>query len=166
MKQILYERLIQYILENQDRFYRVAYSYTRHQEDALDVVQNAVCKALEAHESLKNEDAIKTWFYRILINECLTVIKKRKRFLLTDDVLEREEVYYEKGYEQDGGMEKELDSLELDVQGIIKLRFFEEMSLKEISRITGLNLNTVKTKLYRGIKQLKENMREAELWVN
>ena len=166
MKQILYERLIQYILENQDRFYRVAYSYTRHQEDALDVVQNAVCKALEAHESIKNEDAIKTWFYRILINECLTVLKKRKRFLLTDDVLEREEVYYEKGYEQDGGMEKELDSLELDVQGIIKLRFFEEMSLKEISRITGLNLNTVKTKLYRGIKQLKENMREAELWVN
>lgn len=166
MKQILYERLIQYILENQDRFYRVAYSYTRHQEDALDVVQNAVCKALEAHESIKNEDAIKTWFYRILINECLTVIKKRKRFLLTDDVLGREEVYYEKGYEQDGGMEKELDSLELDVQGIIKLRFFEEMSLKEISRITGLNLNTVKTKLYRGIKQLKENMREAELWVN
>ena len=166
MKQILYERLIQYILENQDRFYRVAYSYTRHQEDALDVVQNAVCKALEAHESIKNEDAIKTWFYRILINECLTVIKKRKRFLLTDDVLEREEVYYEKGYEQDGGMEKELDSLELDVQGIIKLRFFEEMSLKEISRITGVNLNTVKTKLYRGIKQLKENMREAELWVN
>ena len=166
MKQILYERLIQYILENQDRFYRVAYSYTRHQEDALDVVQNAVCKALEAHESIRNEDAIKTWFYRILINECLTVIKKRKRFLLTDDVLEREEVYYEKGYEQDGGMEKELDSLELDVQGIIKLRFFEEMSLKEISRITGLNLNTVKTKLYRGIKQLKENMREAELWVN
>ena len=166
MKQILYERLIQYILENQDRFYRVAYSYTRHQEDALDVVQNAVCKALEAHESIKNEDAIKTWFYRILINECLTVIKKRKRFLLTDDVLEREEVYYEKGYEQDGGMEKELDSLELDVQGIIKLRFFEELTLKEISCITGLNLNTVKTKLYRGIKQLKENMREAELWVN
>ena len=63
MKEILYERLIQYILENQDRFYRVAYSYTRHQEDALDVVQSAVCKALEAHKGIKNEDAIRTWFY-------------------------------------------------------------------------------------------------------
>ena len=166
MKQILYERLIQYIIENQDRFYRVAYSYTRHQEDALDVVQSAVCKALEAHKSIKNEDAIRTWFYRILINECLTVIKKRKRLLLTDDTLEREEVYYEKGYEQDDDIEKELDRLELDVQGIIKLRFFEEMSLKEISSITGLNLNTVKTKLYRGLKQLKENFQEADLWVN
>lgn len=166
MKQIFYERLIQYILENQDRFYRVAYSYTRHQEGALDVVQSAVCKALEAHKSIKNEDAIRTWFYRILINECLTVIKKRKRFLLTDDTLEQEEVYYERGYEQDDDIEKELDRLELDVQGIIKLRFFEEMSLKEISSITGLNLNTVKTKLYRGLKQLKENFQEADLWVN
>ena len=163
MKQILYERLVQYILENQDRFYRVAYSYTRHQEDALDVVQSAVCKALEAHKNIKNEDAIKTWFYKILINECLTVIKKRKRVLPADEVLGQEEGYYEKGYEQDEDMEKELDSLELDVQGIIKLRFFEELSLKEIASITGLNLNTVKTKLYRGLKQLKENMQEAEL---
>ena len=166
MKQILYERLIQYILENQDRFYRVAYSYTRHQEDALDVVQSAVCKALEAHESIKNEEAIRTWFYRILINECLTVLKKRKRLLFTDDDLEREEMYYEKGYEQDDDLEKELDRLELDVQGIIKLRFFEELSLQEISCITGLNLNTVKTKLYRGLKQLKENIQEAEIWAN
>ncbi len=166
MKQILYERLIQYILENQDRFYRVAYSYTRHQEDALDVVQSAVCKALEAHKNIKNEDAIRTWFYRILINECLTALKKRKRFLLTGDGMEREEVYYEKGYEQDDDLERELDRLELDVQGIIKLRFFEELSLKEISSITGLNLNTVKTKLYRGLKQLKENIQEADIWVN
>ncbi len=162
-RQILYEKLIQYILENQDRFYRVAYSYTRHQEDALDVVQSAVCKALEAYESIQNEDAVKTWFYKILINECLALLKKRKRLLLSDESSEREEVYYEKGYEQDDGLEKELDRLETDVQVIIKLRYFEELSLKEISRITGLKLNTVKTKLYRGLKQLKENIQEADL---
>lgn len=163
MKQALYERLIQYILENQDRFYRVAYSYTRHQEDALDVVQSAVCRALEAHENIKNEDAIRTWFYKILINECLTVLKKRKRLVLTGDDPGQEEMYYERGYEMDDDLEKELDRLEMDVQGIIKLRFFEELSLKEISCITGLNLNTVKTKLYRGLKQLKESVQEAEI---
>lgn len=163
MKQVLYESLIQYILENQDRFYRLAYSYTRHQEDALDVVQSAVCKALEAYESIKNEDAVRTWFYRILLNECLAVIKKRKRILLTGDGLEQDEAYYEKGYEQEDELEQELDRLETDIQEIIKLRFFEELSLKEISQITGLNLNTVKTKLYRGLKQLKENIREADI---
>ena len=166
MKQILYERLIQYILENQDRFYRVAYSYTRHQEDALDAVQSAVCKALEAHGKIKNADAIKTWFYRILINECLAVLKKRNKVVLTADVGEQGEAYYEKGYEQGGDIEQELEKLEVDVQGIIKLRFFEEMSLKEISSITGYNLNTVKTKLYRGLKLLKENIQEAELWAD
>ena len=166
MKQILYERLIQYIVENQDRFYRIAYSYTRHQEDALDAVQGAVCKALEAYESIKNPDAIKTWFYRILINECLTGLKKRDKIVLIADAAKQKEVYYEKGYEQEGDMEEELEKLETDVQGIIKLRFFEEMSLKEISAITGLNLNTVKTKLYRGLRLLKENIQEADLWVN
>ena len=149
MKQILYERLIQYILENQDRFYRVAYSYTRHQEDALDAVQSAVCKALEAHENIKNADAIRTWFYKILINECLTVLKKRGKVVLTADTVAQEEVYYEKGYEQGGDIEQEL-----------------EMSLKEISGITGFNLNTVKTKLYRGLKLLKENIQEADLWAD
>lgn len=140
----------------------MVYSYTRHQEDALDIVQNAVCKALEAHESIKNEDAVKTWFYRLLINECLTVLKKRKRVLLTADEPGQMEVYYEKGYEPNDDLEKELDRLEPDVQEIIKLRFFEELSLKEISCITGFNLNTVKTKLYRGLKQLKVNMQEIQ----
>ena len=166
MKQILYEKLIQYILENQDRFYRVAYSYTRHQEDTLDAVQSAICKALEAHENIKNADAIKTWFYKILINECLTVLKKRGKVVLTADTVEQEEVYYEKGYEQGGDIEQELEKLEMDIQVIIKLRFFEEMSLKEISSITGFNLNTVKTKLYRGLKLLKENIQEADLWAD
>lgn len=166
MKQILYEKLIQYILENQDRFYRIAYSYTKHQEDALDAVQSAVCKALESYGNIKNADAIKTWFYRILINECLTILKKRNKVVLTADTVGQEAVYYEKGYEQEGDIEQELEKLEMDVQGIIKLRFFEEMSLKEISRITGLKLNTVKTKLYRGLKLLKENVEEADLCVD
>lgn len=93
----------------------------------------------------------------------MIVLKRRKRISIVADDLKREEVYYEKGYEQDDNIESELDRLEMDVQGIIRLRFFEEMSLKEISCITGLNLNTVKTKLYRGLKQLKENIQEADL---
>lgn len=166
MKEKIYEMLIQYILDNQDRFYRVAYSYTKHQEDALDVVQNAVCKALEAYESIRNADAIKTWFYRILINECLMVIRKRKKETLLDETANQEAVYYEQGYEQGDDIEKELDKLDIEVQEIIKLRFFEEMSLEDISSITGLNINTVKSKLYRGLKLLKENIQEAELWAD
>ncbi len=59
MKQILYERLVRYIVENQNGFYRVAYGYTGNKDDALDAVQNAVCKALEAYEGLKKADAVR-----------------------------------------------------------------------------------------------------------
>ena len=45
MRQELYDRIVAYIVENQEKFYRLAYSYVRNQEDALDIVQNAVCKA-------------------------------------------------------------------------------------------------------------------------
>ena len=57
MKENLYDKLVAYIVENQDRFYRLAFSCVKNQEDALDAVQNAVCKALAHYEDLRNEDA-------------------------------------------------------------------------------------------------------------
>ena len=161
----LYENLIQYILDHQERFYRLAYSYTGNQEDALDVVQNAVCRALEAYGGIRNPDAIKTWFYRILTNECLRLLKERKKDARAADLEEEDAVYYETAYDREN-VEEELDRLEPEVQTVIRLRFFEEMSLKEIAEITGSNVNTVKTRLYRGLKLLKENMKEAALWVD
>lgn len=81
-----YGRLTEYIIENQQKFYRVAYTYVRNRENALDVVQNAVCKALENYGSLKREDAMKTWFYRILVNESLNFLRKNKREIVCEPV--------------------------------------------------------------------------------
>ena len=47
MRQDLYDRIVDYIVENQDKFYRLAYSYVHNKEDALDIVQSAVLKALD-----------------------------------------------------------------------------------------------------------------------
>ena len=58
---------------------------------------------------------------------------------------------------------EQLNRLEEDVQTIIKLRYFEELTLKEIAYVTRTNLNTVKAKLYRGLKLLKQNIQEADL---
>ena len=54
MKNDLYQKIVNYIIENQNKFYRLAYSYTRNQEDALDVVQSSACKALEHYGELRN----------------------------------------------------------------------------------------------------------------
>ncbi len=162
MKQSMYDRVAAYIVEHQDQFYRLAYSYVRSREDALDAVQNAVCRALEHCGSLRNEDALKTWFYRILVNESLRLLKDRNRFPL-ESGQEREAAYEEKGFEASDDLNSSISRLDGETQTIIRLRFFEELSLKEISEITKLNLNTVKAKLYRGLRQLKVYVQEVDV---
>lgn len=159
----LYEKLVRYILDNQERFYRLAYSYTKNQEDALDAVQNAVCKALESYRTLRNPDAIRTWFYRILVNECCQLLKKQKKAQQLAQTLLSDTVYHEQAYAPESDVFSKLEQLDQDVQLILKLRYFEDMSLQEIAQVTGRNLNTVKSKLYRGLRQLKETMEEAVL---
>ena len=51
-----------------------------------------------------------------------------------------------------------IKGLPATVQNIIRLRFYEELSLQEIAEAMGLNLNTVKAKLYRGLKALRVEM--------
>ncbi len=162
MRRDLYDSVTAYIVENQEKFYRLAFSYVKNKDDALDIVQNAVCKALDHYESLRNEAAVKTWFYRILVNESIFFVKKQRREVLSGQDLNVDVPYYEKGYEAEDDLEGQIDRLDEDVQKIIRLRFFEELSLKEISQVMELNLNTVKAKLYRGLKLLKQNVQEVE----
>lgn len=51
-----------------------------------------------------------------------------------------------------------VDNLPPDLRAIVILRFFEDMKLDEIAEITATNLNTVKSKLYRALRQLKLQM--------
>lgn len=163
MKQDLYYKIVDYITENQNKFYRLAYSYVQNPDDAMDVVQNAIYNALENYDSLRNEDAVKTWIYRILINESLLYLKMKKKETLLGEEEQLEIFYYEKGFEALENQFEELNCLDEETQKIIKLRFFEELALKEIADITKTNLNTVKAKLYRGLKLLKENWMEVNV---
>ncbi len=163
MKRDLYDKLTAYIIENQNKFYRLAFSYMHNQEDALDVVQNAVCRALEHSGELRNADAMKTWFYRILVNESLLFLRKNKRFVLDEDGADREIVYEEPGFEIQDSLYEQISRLDEDVQSVIKLHYYEEMTLREISQVMEMNLNTVKAKMYRGLKALKVVMQEVDV---
>ena len=90
--------LVTYIVENQDKFYRLAFSYAHNQEDALDIVQNAVCKALENYQNLNNQRAIRTWMYRIVVNESLQLLKARGREVVSRED-KTEDSYQEPGFE-------------------------------------------------------------------
>ena len=161
MRQELYQQIADFFIHHQSGLYRLAYSYTGNQEDAMDAVQSAVYKALVHHESLRDENAVKTWCYRIVINESVALLRKRRRESPVSGDWSAEEPYIEKGYERDDDLFDRVNRLPERIQEVIKLRFYEDLSLQEIAGITGTNLNTVKTRLYRGLRMLKKEMEEA-----
>lgn len=123
-------------------------------------MQTAVCRALERQDSLRDPNAVRTWFYHILVNICLDTLRQRKRIV---PLSEWEEAGREDPMPPDGHLARQIDALPAAVGTVIKLRFYEELSLKEISVVTGSNVNTVKSRLYAGLKKLRISMEGAEI---
>lgn len=65
-----------YTIENKEKLYRIAFSYTKNKEDALDIVQESVLKALKSANTLKTPQYIKTWYYKILTRTAIDYIRK------------------------------------------------------------------------------------------
>ena len=57
---------------NQEKYYRMAYAYVKNREDALDIVHDAIVKALQKVHQVKSPMYLETWFCRILINQALS----------------------------------------------------------------------------------------------
>lgn len=154
------EILEEYIRENQEKLYKVAYTYTKNQELALDVIQEAIAKSFENISKLKHEEYIKTWFYRILINESLKVYKRDKKYIQYEL---QEDIQTNQGYNEDIIAENidiynNIQKLDNKLKTVIILRFFENLKIEEIAEITKSNVNTVKSRLYKGLSELKKNI--------
>ncbi len=146
------EILTQYLIENQAGFYRLAYNVLKNPDEALDAVQTAVCRALERQNSLRDVGAVRSWFYRILLNTCNDSLRQRARVVPFPEGLELSQ---EEPEPADDTLVRRIEALPPEVGVVIKLRFYEELSLKEISQVTGQNLSTVKSRLYAGLKKLR-----------
>jgi len=147
-----------YLIENQERLYRAAYGYLRNREDALDAVQSAACAALEKRRSLRNPDALGTWVRRILHNACMDLLRRRGR---ETPLTEGEQLYAAPPSPPEDSLEEELSRLSPEIQAVLRLRFYEDLPLREIAAVTGANLSTVKTRLYTGLKKLRIELEGA-----
>ena len=151
--------LVEYIKENQNKLYRIAFSYTKEEESALDIVQESIEKALKNIHQLKTTEYIKTWFYRILINESLQYVKKNKKLIMYSiDDLEKN-IYWEEDIQKDDiDIYKCVQKLNDKLKTVIILRFFEDMKIEEIAKVTNTNVNTVKSRLYKALEELKKTV--------
>ena len=151
MEQTVYQQLTDYLVAHQEDFYRLAFSYVKNRDAALDVVQESIVKALAKADTVRRPEYIKTWFYRILLNESMNHYRRTRRLVPLEDAApeagdpaERLDLY------------DAIERLEPREQAIIRLRFFEDMKLEEIARVTATNLNTVKSRLYKSLRKLRE----------
>ena len=147
------EKLVtQNILDHKEALYRLAYRYTKQEQDALDVVQESIYKALASLDQLKEPQYVKTWIYRIVVNTALDYLRKNKKYIYDENVV-LEEGYYDQ-YE-DIDLKAALDRLEEPYHTIVVLRYFEDLQINEIAKVLSQNENTIKTRLYAALKKLK-----------
>lgn len=150
------------IENNQERYYRVAFSYVKNREDALDIVHDAIIKALQSFHSLRNPEYAQTWFYKILINESISFLRKNRKVISLDDLqtpqLPPAEDLDDIHKDDYIDLYAAIDKLPPDMKTIVILRFFEDMKYEEIAEITSTNLNTIKSRLYRALNHLKLDM--------
>ena len=156
-RELLIEKLL---IENYEKYYRLAFSYVHNEADAMDIVQEGAYKAMLKWESLEREDFAETWIYRIMLNEIFSMLRKRTRneeSMADPDCLE--EIPAETPVDS-LSLREALDRLPPKEKALVELRYFEDLKLEEIAVALDENLSTVKSRLYRTLRKLRIALEE------
>lgn len=145
------------LIDNYEKYYRMAYSYVRNENDAQDIVQEAAYRAIYNSQKLREIKYADTWICRIIINEAMEVLKKRK---LCFSELSDENIIFHQKYDN-LELREAMDKLSDKEKTVVILRYFEDMSLEQVAYASGENLSTVKSRLYRALGKLKINLSEV-----
>lgn len=161
------------VKRHQSRVFAVAGGILRSREDVEDVAQQVFLKAYFSLKRFDQRAAFSTWLYKITVNECWDVLRKRKvRPLLYESDLSEEqaEMYRVQGDIASGlpsardvleareQVEKLLDCLEDRDRLMLILKEVQGFSVEEIAEILGINGNTVKVRLFRARRRIMERM--------
>lgn len=148
-----------YVMQNKENFYRLAYSYVQNPDDALDIVQDSIQKAITS-ETLKDQKAIKSWFYKIIVNTSLDFLRRKKKITVVDDTTIQLHMKGREDHYKDIDLHQALNELLPEYRIVIVLRYFEDLKIEEVAEILELNINTVKTRIYKALKILRIQMEE------
>lgn len=140
------------ILENMSTLYRVAFSILKTEDEIYDAISSTTVIVFEKINTLKNEEFFKTWMTRILINECYKIYNQNKKIIYLENCNKQEEAYNDKYV--DFEMRNLVKNLDRHLREVVVLYYFEEFSVKEISKIVKIPEGTVKSRLSRARKEL------------
>lgn len=152
------------------RLYRIAMSMINNDPDTEEVMQVAYIKAFENLRKFESRSAFSTWLTRILINECLLYLRKRKRSLFMNNELIENEMHWRSSEDVqtplmnvlNSEMKKILEdaicSLPEKYKAVFVMRELENMSVAETQESLNLSEANVKVRLNRAKALLKNSL--------
>jgi RNA polymerase sigma-70 factor (ECF subfamily) len=132
--------------------------------DAQEVLQDCFLKAYQSLESFRQESKFSTWFYRIAYNSALTFLSSKRRrnekeLTSLDDVLELSSYdaqIYAESENVAQFISKMVDKLPEKHASIINMFYMDDMTMDDISKITGLSIVNIKVILHRSRNALRQ----------
>lgn len=153
------EKAFEELIKNEkNKLFRMAFLYVKNEENALDIVQDTIYKAFISIRHLKEPHYFSTWITKILINTALDFIKKNNRMVPFSDI----EIFgnsYKTNIVESLDLVGAIERLEEQYKTVIILRYYKDLSIKQIGEILECPEGTVKTRLHRAINQLKSDLK-------
>ncbi len=151
-----YERIVR---THMDTIYRIAVSYTKTSADADDIVQQTFVKLLSKKETFTDEEHEKRWLIRVCINECNSFFSSFwRRNVDSMDMLTTEPQFTTP---ENTDLYDAIRQLPRKCSIVVYLFYYEGYSTREIAKLLHIKEATVRTRLVRARKLLKEQLREA-----
>jgi RNA polymerase sigma-70 factor, ECF subfamily len=147
---------IQLVEKHQNSLYLTALALNGSSWDAYDSVQEALLKAYLSLGSLKDDISFRFWLTKILINKCHDQHRKTKRIIPTDYIKDAPCEFF--GKEDQIDLMNALDKLDDKYRLILSLRYFQDLTVKEIATILDCPEGTVKSRLNQALRVLKNNL--------
>ena len=147
----------------QNLVYTVVLRVVKVKEEAEEVSQDTFLKAFESLGSYRGESKFSSWLYSIAYRKALDRVRKNNRMKpveLVEDITEKNvedidnALHFLEQKERNDTIQKCIEQLPEKEAAIITFYYFEDMSVREISEITGLTEDNVKVKLHRSRKKL------------
>lgn len=138
------------------QFYIIAYAILRNEADAEDAVCNAILNGYEHLAQLKNPKKFKSWMITITKNEALKLFHKRMELLGNENV----EQLLPPTYDTHNELWEVVQSLKYEYRIVIVLFYYDSLSIRDISSVLNISIGTVKSRLDRGRKLLKDALGE------
>lgn len=148
-----------------DRLLRGAYLLLDDHHAAEDVVQESFLAALKHIKRFRAESGLYTWLYRIMVNECRMYLRKRRPALLAetdrmDTTVDDAEALIHR-QEERMTLVSALKQLPYMYREVLVLHYYFDMSLTEIADALGCSPTTIKSRLFRGRRQLGDLIQEV-----